>query len=37
MIPQISKIIYATDLTKNVTYAFYFEWIWRGSITPGGL
>ncbi len=24
MIPQITKILYATDLTKNSTYAFYF-------------
>ncbi len=24
MIPQISKILYATDLTKNSSYAFYF-------------
>ena len=24
MIPEIKKILYATDLTKNSTYAFYF-------------
>ena len=24
MIPQIKKILYATDLTKNSTYAFYY-------------
>ena len=24
MMPQIKKILYATDLTKNSTYAFYF-------------
>jgi len=24
MIPQIKKILYATDLTKNSSYAFYF-------------
>lgn len=24
MVPQITKILYATDLTKNSTYAFYF-------------
>jgi nucleotide-binding universal stress UspA family protein len=24
MIPQITKILYATDLSKNSTYAFYF-------------
>jgi nucleotide-binding universal stress UspA family protein len=24
MIPQVTKILYATDLTKNSTYAFYF-------------
>ncbi len=24
MIPEITKILYATDLTKNSTYAFYF-------------
>ena len=24
MIPQIKKILYATDLTKNSAYAFYF-------------
>ncbi|HVN94808.1 MAG TPA: universal stress protein [Syntrophorhabdaceae bacterium] len=24
MIPQIKKILYATDLTKNASYAFYF-------------
>jgi nucleotide-binding universal stress UspA family protein len=24
MIPQINKILYATDLTKNSAYAFYF-------------
>ena len=24
MIPQIKKILYATDLSKNSTYAFYF-------------
>jgi nucleotide-binding universal stress UspA family protein len=24
MIPQIKEILYATDLTKNSAYAFYF-------------
>ncbi|HEX2965823.1 MAG TPA: universal stress protein [Syntrophorhabdaceae bacterium] len=24
MIPQIKKILYTTDLTKNSTYAFYY-------------
>ena len=24
MIPSIKKILYATDLTKNSSYAFYF-------------
>jgi len=24
MIPPIKKILYATDLTKNSSYAFYF-------------
>jgi nucleotide-binding universal stress UspA family protein len=24
MVPQIKKILYATDLSKNSVYAFYF-------------
>jgi len=33
MIPEIKKILYATDLTKNSAYAFFYAAIWQEDIT----